>query len=138
MARSMLTLTSKTDFSGPASTMNVIGTSGQFTSQSGDVSVTRVPPSITSVASPSEGRAPQSLQGGSEVIVTGKGLCPGMQQLAFGNQQAELTPIPVSPGGTQLQAIVPPASDHGSDLCVPGVRDNILPWYRGLAYLQSR
>ncbi len=118
VARSTLTLTSKTDFSGPASTMNVIGTSGQFTSQSGDVSVTRVSPSITSV-SPSVGKTPQSLQGGSEIIVTGKGLCPGMQHLAFGNQQAELTPIPVSPGGTQLQAIVPRLATTGSIYAFP-------------------
>ncbi len=117
VARSTLTLTSKTDFSGPASTMNVIGTSGQFTSQSGDVSVTRVPPSITSV-SPSEGRTPQSLQGGSEVIVTGKGLCPGMQQLAFGNQQAQLTPFRFRLAARSCRRSFP-AGDHGSDLRFP-------------------
>ena len=118
VARSTLTITSKTDVTGPAGTMTVIGKSGHFASRSADISVTRAAPTITSV-SPSQGKTPQALQGGSEVIVTGKGLCPGLQQLAFGNQQAELTPVPVAPGGTQLQAIVPRQATTGPIYAFP-------------------
>ena len=119
VSKSTLTLTSNTDISGPSGDVTVSGTSGTLTSTSlGPLKVSRVPPSITSV-SPSDGKTPQSLQGGSNVIVTGKGLCPGMQQLAFGNQQAELTPVPVSPGGTQLQAIVPRQATTGPIYAFP-------------------
>ena len=116
-ARSILTLSSDSDFTGPSGTITVKGTSGQFSySDTGNVS--RVPPSITSV-SPDGGQTPQALQGGSDVIVTGKGLCPGTQQLAFGNEKAVITPVPVSPGGTQLQAIVPRHAATGKVYAIP-------------------
>jgi hypothetical protein len=119
VSRSTLTLTSNTDINGPSGDVIVTGTSGPLTSTSlGPLSVSRVPPSITSVSPPS-GHTPQALLGGSEVVVTGKGLCPGMQHLAFGNQQAELTPIPVAPGGTQLQAIVPRLATTGPIYAIP-------------------
>ena len=116
---STLTLTSDTDFSSASSDVTVTGQSGPLTATSIDkITVSRVAPSITSV-SPAAGRAPQGLQGGSKVIVTGKGLCPGKQELAFGNQLAELTPVPVSPGGTQLQAIVPRLATTGKVYAFP-------------------
>jgi hypothetical protein len=118
-SKSTLTLTSNTDISGPSGDVTVTGTSGALNSSAlGPVTVSRVPPSITGVA-PDGGRAPQSLQGGSKVIVTGKGLCPGKQELAFGNQKAEVTAIPVAPGGTQLQAIVPRLATTGKIYAFP-------------------
>jgi hypothetical protein len=113
---STLTLSVDTDLMGPVGSMTVTGKSGPLTS-SGQSTIS-LTPRISSVT-PVGGRTPQALQGGTEVIVTGKGLCPGAQQLVFGNQQAELTPIPVAPGGTQLQAIVPRLATTGKVYAIP-------------------
>jgi hypothetical protein len=118
LATSTLTLTSQSDFPGPATKVKITGTSGQLKASTPPISFSRVGPIITSV-SPEAGQAPQGLQGGSEVFVNGQGLCPGTE-LAFGNQQALIvSPIPHGAGNTGLQAIVPRLATTGKVYAIP-------------------
>ncbi len=50
--------------------------------------------------------APQFLSGGTQVRVSGSGLCPG-STVQFGNEKATATPATVGPGGESLTATLP-------------------------------
>ena len=111
-ARSILTLSSDSDFTGPPGTITVKGTSGQF-SYADQSAVSRVAPSITSV-SPDGGQTPQgtSPSQGSRVVVTGHGFCPGTT-VFFGNSLGAAKTIGPTVDGSSMQAYVPRLGTSG-------------------------
>jgi hypothetical protein len=96
VSTSSLTLTTNSDVKDLPAGLTVTGKSGQLTSTSIKVLVSRVPPSITSVNAPAWNQTPQALENGSPVVIIGHGFCPGTT-VAFGNQLATATPINLAP-----------------------------------------
>jgi hypothetical protein len=92
---STLTLTSESDISAPAANVTIVAAGGGVTDASGTFSVSRVPPSITSLTGLSAtdklsgGRTPQgdSPDQGTVVVIHGQGFCPG-STVYFGNALA--------------------------------------------------
>jgi len=93
--KSIMTLTSQSDVSGPAGNVSVTATAGAVADASGTFPVSRVAPSITSLTNPSNtqqlasGQTPQGASPdlGTVVIIHGQGFCPG-SKVYFGNALA--------------------------------------------------
>ncbi|MFN8123693.1 MAG: hypothetical protein U0237_14840 [Thermoleophilia bacterium] len=74
---------------------------------------------INGTLSPTSGRPPESLTPGTEVTITGRGLCaPPGSVMRFGNDAA-LAPITASPDGRTLTARVPALATTGPVGIVP-------------------
>ena len=115
-AASTLTLTSKSDVTGPAGTVEIAGASGELTENSSATSVIRVGPSITG-ASPGGGMAPQALKPGTVVTIYGHGFCPGTT-VDFGNSMAN-APALTSTDGTRILTAVPRLATSGALYAIP-------------------
>ncbi len=132
--QSVLTLTSQSDISGPAGFATVTATTSSGVSDaSGTFTVTRVPPSITSLTDSSGtqqlhgGQTPQGASPdlGTIVIIHGQGFCPG-SSVYFGNAQASATTQGPAPDGlgpfgdeTILRTSVPSLATSGNVYVVP-------------------
>jgi hypothetical protein len=131
---STLTLTSQSDISGPTANVTIVATGGGATDAYDTFSVSRVPPSITSLTglSPTDklsgGRTPQgdSPDQGTVVVIHGQGFCPG-STVYFGNTlalaQTEGPPATdgLGPFGdeTVLMTSVPSLATSGNVYVVP-------------------
>ncbi len=132
--QSTLTLTSQGDISGPAGSVSVTATgAGGVSDSSGTFTVSRVPPSITSLTDSSGtqqlhgGQTPQGASPdlGTIVIIHGQGFCPG-STVYFGNALASATTQGPAPDGlgpfadeTILRTSVPSLATSGSVYVVP-------------------
>jgi len=130
--KSVLTITSQSDVSGPAGTISVTAAGSNGISDTWHVPVTRVAPSITSLTDSSNqplsgGLTPQGASSGEGtiVIIHGQGFCPG-STVEFGNAEASAVmqgPFTdgLGPDGdeTAIRAYVPSLATTGNVYVVP-------------------
>jgi hypothetical protein len=130
--KTLLTITSQSDASGPAGTISVTAAGSNGISDTWHVPVTRVAPSITSLTDSSNqqlsgGLTPQGASSGEGtiVIIHGQGFCPG-STVQFGNAQASaVTQGPFTDGlgpdgdETAIRAYVPSLATTGNVYVVP-------------------